>query len=211
MGLVLLSVKGWISSLSSRINAIFSIFSYFAAVGKGQKSLLCVALISATMLLSLAPATAQCRLCAAPTAVQAAKPSLHKSEKPLRIEITANLDFSRLALLDRSGGEVSIDPVSGLRRVSGAITDLGGMSLKGEGRLEGEPGRYVRINLPDRITLSAPNGSTADVVKLETNLPPQVKLDREGRLTFTFGGKLRVTGSAGGQYRGRIAITAEYE
>ena len=163
------------------------------------------------MLLSPAPLVAQCRLCATPIGGNSTNSIAKEREKPLSIEITANLDFSRLALLSRSGGEVSIDPVSGHRRVSGAVTDLGGMSLKGEGRLEGEPGRYVRINLPDRITLSALNGSTANVVKLETNLPPQAKLDREGRLTFTFGGKLRVTGNAGGQYRGRIAITADYE
>ncbi|MEP2987965.1 MAG: DUF4402 domain-containing protein [Parasphingorhabdus sp.] len=163
------------------------------------------------MLLSSAPLAAQCRLCATPSGVNATNSTAKEREKPLSIEITANLDFSRLALLSRSGGEVSIDPVSGHRRVSGAITDLGGMSLKGEGRLEGEPGRYVRIHLPDQITLSAPNGSTAEVVKLETNLPSQAKLDRVGRLSFTFGGKLRVTGNAGGQYRGRIAITADYE
>ncbi len=197
--------------LSATINPIFSIFAYFWYVGKGQKSKLSVGLLFVTMLLSSAPLVAQCRLCAAPTGTNATKSVLQKPDKPLSIEITANLDFSRLALLDRSGGEVSIDPVSGHRRVSGAITDLGGMSLNGEGRLEGEPGRYVRISIPDRITLSAPNGSTAEVVKLETNLPPQVKLDREGRLTFTFGGELRVTGNAGGQYRGRIAITADYE
>jgi len=168
-------------------------------------------MLFAAMLLSSASLAAQCRLCPVTAGTTISKSAPQKQEKPLRIEITANLDFSRLALLNRSGGEVSIDPVSGHRRVSGAITDLGGMSLNGEGRLEGEPGRYVRINLPDRITLSAPNGSTADVVKLETNLPAQAKLDREGRLTFSFGGKLRVTGNAGGQYRGRIAITAEYE
>lgn len=133
------------------------------------------------------------------------------AEKPLHIEITANLDFSRLAVLNRSGGEVSIDPVSGHRIVTGAVTDLGGMSLNGEGRLEGEPGRYVRVQLPESIVLSAPDGSTAEVVKLDTNLSQRAKLDREGRLKFSFGGKLRVRGNAGGQYRGRIAITAEYE
>lgn len=193
------------------VNAIFSMFSYFWTVGNGQKTRLLAGLTGASLLLSSASLAAQCRLCGSPAVTKATEPSFQTAEKPLRIEVTANLDFSRLALLGRSGGEVSIDPVSGHRIVSGAITDLGGMSLKGEGRLEGEPGRYVRVNLPDRITLSAPNGSTAEVVKLKTNLPPQAKLDREGRLTFTFGGKLRVTGNAGGQYRGRIAITADYE
>ena len=158
-------------------------------------------------------ASAQCRLCSEPagSAVSSAHAGSTQSEKPLRIEITADLDFSRLALMSRSGGEVSIDPLSGQRRISGGITDLGGMSLHGQGRLEGEPGRYVSVNLPDRITLSAPNGSTAELVKLETNLPVRAKLDSMGQLTFSFGGKLQVTGNANGQFRGRISITADYE
>ena len=154
---------------------------------------------------------AQCRLCTGPSGSQVSSTGVKKVEKPLRIEITADLNFSRLALLNRTGGEVSIDPLSGARRISGALSGLGGMYLNGEGRLEGEPGRYVRVHLPERIVLSAPNGSTAELVKLDTNLPAQAQLDRNGKLSFTFGGKLRVTGSSGGQYRGRIAITADYE
>jgi len=157
-------------------------------------------------------ATAQCRLCSQPsTSVTNVTRGKLPIEKPLRIEVTTNLDFSRIAMLNHAGGEVDIDPVSGHRRVSGSITNLGGMSLNGEGRLFGEPGRLVRVSLPERITLSASNGSTAELVKLETNLPVQARLDRDGRLNFAFGGRLRVTGNAGGQYRGRIAITADYE
>lgn len=168
-------------------------------------------LSSAVLAMMPATAYAQCRLCAAPSEPQTATSGVKKDEKPLRIEITADLNFSRLALLNRAGGEVSIDPLSGARRISGAISGLGGMYLNGEGRLEGEPGRYVRVHLPDRIVLSAPNGSTAELVKLDTNLPAQAQLDRDGKLTFNFGGKLRVTGNSGGQFRGRIAITADYE
>ena len=159
-----------------------------------------------------ASVAAQCRLCAeTPKTGSSAAETPEKNEKPLRLEIVTNLDFSRLALMDRTGGEVSIDPMSKQRRISGAIRDLGGLSLHGEGRLEGEPGRLVRVQLPQRITLSAPNGSTAELVKLDTDLPAQARLDRQGRLTFSFGGKLRVSGNASGRFRGRIAITAEYE
>jgi len=167
--------------------------------------------LAALMALMPQSAYAECRLCAIPAGGEVGSASDQKTEKPLRIEITTNLNFSRLALLNRAGGEVSIDPVSGYRRISGALTDLGGMSLSGEGRLEGEPGRYVRVTMPERITLNAPNGSVAELVKLDTNLPAQAQLDRDGRLSFTFGGNLRVSGSSSGQFRGRIAITAEYE
>lgn len=194
-----------------KINLFFSISTYFEYVENRLKYTLIGSLVGSIFALMPAPLSAQCRLCAAPAEPSSSRTVSQNAEKPLHIEITASLDFSRLALLNRSGGEVSIDPLSGQRRVSGAVTDLGGMSLNGEGLLEGEPGRYVRVHLPERITLSAPNGSTAEVVKLNTNLPAQAKLDREGRLNFTFGGKLRVKGNAGGQYRGRIAITADYE
>lgn len=157
------------------------------------------------------PAAAQCQLCAQPSGGTTTRDMPSVPEKPLRIEIVTHLDFSRLALLDRAGGEVSIDPSSGHRQMNGGITDLGGLSLNGEGRLEGEPGRLVRVMLPERIILSAPNGSTAELVKLETNLPAQTRLDRSGRLNFSFGGKLKVRGNADGQYRGRITITADYE
>lgn len=164
--------------------------------------------------LSILPgqAHAQCRLCATsaePHSVSRAASG--KPEIPLQIEITTDLDFSRLALLGSSGGVVSIDPMSGDRQIRGGIANLGGMALHGEGRLTGEPGRSVRIYLPERIQLSAPNGSTAELERLETNLPELARLDQTGRLTFAFGGQLRVRGDASGQFRGRIAITADYE
>ena len=159
-----------------------------------------------------AGAQAQCRLCGEPqNGMTRDGHDERDGEIPLKIEITANLNFSRLALLNRSGGDVTIDPVSGSKQVRGGIADLGGLSLHGEGRLRGEPGRHVRIYLPERIQLTAPNGASAELERLETNLPAQAQLDRQGRLTFTFGGRLRVTGNTSGQFRGRIAITAEYE
>lgn len=154
---------------------------------------------------------AQCRLCTAAPGGSTGNQTAEKPEKPLQIQITTNLDFSRLALLDRSGGEIHLDPQSRERRVSGSLRDLGGLSLHGEGRLTGEPGRLVKVQMPERIILSAPNGSTAELVRLDTNLSAQPRLDRDGHLKFLFGGRLRVNGNVSGQFRGRIAITAEYE
>ncbi len=176
------------------------------------KSLLIGAVITACLPLLQKEAQAQCRLCGSSSdAGNLLNPSDGKPEIPLQIEITTDLDFSRLALLGSSGGVVSIDPMSGDRQIRGSIANLGGMALHGEGRLTGEPGRSVRIFLPERIQLSAPNGSTAELERLETNLPELARLDQTGRLTFAFGGQLRVRGDASGQFRGRIAITANYE
>jgi hypothetical protein len=177
-----------------------------------EKSVLFGAMMTAGLAFAPVEAQAQCRLCAAsPVTDSLSDATARQNEIPLQIEITANLDFSRMAMLGSNGGVVSMDPVSGVRQISGSIANLGGMALHGEGRLTGEPGRNVRVSLPDRIQLSAANGSTAELEKLETNLPAMARLDQTGRLVFAFGGKLRVRGDASGQFRGRIAITADYE
>lgn len=176
------------------------------------KSVLIGAYMTAFLAFLPEGALAQCRLCAAsPESRSLSSATSAKREIPLQIEITTDLDFSRLALLSSSGGVVRIDPMSGDRQIRGSIVSLGGMALHGQGRLTGEPGRSVRVLLPERIQLSAPNGSTAELEKLETDLPELARLDNTGRLTFAFGGQLRVRGDASGQFRGRIAITADYQ
>ena len=153
------------------------------------KSLLFGSMVTVSLAFMPDAVRAQCRLCAtSPVSDNLSGTITDKSEIPLQIEITANLDFSRMALLSSNGGVVSIDPTSGARQISGNIANLGGMALHGEGRLTGEPGRSVRVSLPERIQLSAANGSTAELEKLETNLPPMARLDQAGRLIFAFGG-----------------------
>jgi Domain of unknown function (DUF4402) len=151
-------------------------------------------------------ASAQCQLCAPGSGTTSKLPA-----KPLQIEIDAALDLGRAAHLGQmTSGTVSIDPVTGARRVTGGLADLGGMSLKGTVRLTGDPFAPVAVSLPNRITLSATNGSTADVVDLKTDLSPNAALDSQGRLTFAFGGRLIVTAGTAGDFRGRIAISADY-
>ena len=150
--------------------------------------------------------SAQCRLCAAGSGDTSKLPA-----KPLQLEIEAALDLGRAAHRGQStSGTVSIDPVSGARRVTGGLADLGGMSLKGTVRLTGDAFAPVAVSLPNRITLTASDGSTADVVDIQTNLSPNATLDSQGRLSFAFGGRLIVTAGAAGDFRGRIAISADY-
>jgi hypothetical protein len=37
------------------------------------------------------------------------------------------------------------------------------------------------------------------------------RLDSSGTLTFRFGGRIRITGDADGDYRGDLPISAEYQ
>ena len=77
--------------------------------------------------------------------------------------------------------------------------------------VRGEPGRYVRIDLPARVEMTSSTGSKIEIANLKTNLQITPQLDASGQLTFSFGGDLNVNGDMSGKFRGRIAITAQYE
>ncbi|MBA3895618.1 MAG: DUF4402 domain-containing protein [Sphingomonadaceae bacterium] len=148
---------------------------------------------------------AECRLCAPAPETAAKAPA-----QPLEIEIEAGLDFSRAAHRANTGGTIAVDERSGGRTIGGGLIDLGGLALKGQVRLTGAPFARVRISLPPSIRLSAPNGGSAEVSGLETDLGPDPALDAQGRLSFSFGGRLIVAGGASGDFRGLIPITADY-
>ncbi len=158
------------------------------------------------MALSPIPAAAQCRLCGAqPVTNEPGSP-----DRPLAIEIETTLDFSRIAQ-GRGGGSVDVDEHTGARSVRGGLIDLGGVALKGTARLTGEPGRHVRVVMPVAIPLQSSDGGSAQVVDLRTDLSPDPVLDADGRLDFAFGGRLLVVSGASGDFRGRIAIVADYQ
>lgn len=135
---------------------------------------------------------------------------LSAPERPLSIEVTADLDFSRLTA-NGDDGAILVDPVNSERSLQGDVVDLGGYALKGEVVISGTPGRGVRIHLPAEIELNASSGATARVSPIVTDLPPMPRLDISGRLIFHFGGKLHITRGLDGNFRGRIPITADYE
>lgn len=158
------------------------------------------------VLATSASVQAQCRLCAPDVSKLPAAPTI-----PLRIEVEAALDLGRAAQIRAGGGgAISLDPTTGERRVTGALADLGGFSLKGTVRLTGEPFAPVSVSMPTRIPLTAPDGSSADVVEIRTDLSPTATLDARGQMTFAFGGRLIVTGGQAGDFRGRITVVADY-
>lgn len=155
------------------------------------------------------PARAQCLLCDRPAAAaSSAKPD--GTDVPLRLEISAQLDFSRIAT-GAGGGSVTLDPQTGARRLMGNLLDLGGMALTGEAVVTGAPGRAVRIYIPYAIDLEGDHGRSARVTDLATDLGPAPRLGSDGRLSFRFGGRLQVASDDDGNYRGRVPISAEYE
>ena len=135
-----------------------------------------------------------------------------RKDVPLSIEISAGIEFSRLALAGKgAGGVAALDPASGAKRVDQGFVDLGGYSLAGRARVTGAPLRAVRIVLPHSVSMRTPDGGTAELTELGTDLPGTAMLDANGVLEFAFGGRLRVAASETGRFRGRIPISVEYD
>lgn len=160
------------------------------------------------LLIAPAGAAAQdgCILCA-PAGGDASR---EDGERPLTIEITTDLAFSRMALTGPGQGSAAIDPQTGARRVGGNVVALGGTAVRGSGRITGTPGRAVRVDIPRRIVMTAGNGAQAELEDVVTDLPAYPVLDAGGVLEFSFGGELRISGDAGGVFRGRIPISVDY-
>lgn len=169
------------------------------------RALLAAALLALHPVPALAQA-ADCILCEPPKPGESGA----KRERPLDIEITANLVFSRLALTGRGEASAAIDPATGQRSVGGGMVDLGGVTVQGRGRITGEPGRPVRVQVPPVIVMTATGGGQARLSDIVTDLPAYPVLDANGTLEFAFGGAIKVDGPGGGQFRGRIPISVDY-
>jgi hypothetical protein len=82
--------------------------------------------------------------------------------------------------------------------------------MVGTATVRGEPGRTIRVELPTRIELHSVSGGAITFDDVESDLPSLPRLDSSGKLTFRFGGRLKINGDADGDYRGDLPITAEY-
>lgn len=163
------------------------------------------AMLAFTFSLSGTTAVAQtCQLCESVPAK--AKAPL----RPLTVSIDATLDFSTAVHTNRGAGSITIDARTGRRQLIGLIS-IGGPALVGTVTITGEPFARVVVNLPNSIMLSSNLGAVADVTQIRSDLPAHPMIAQDGRLVFTFGGRLTVRDEAAGDFRGRIPITADYE
>ena len=163
-----------------------------------------LALVTGTLAAPL-PAAGQCRLCDAPTTIV----DRESAEQNVQLEIETSLDFDRLVLLGVGEGTATLLP-DGTKAATGVIVDISGRAMVGSGRVRGEPGRSVRIELPRLIELHSLSGGRIAIENIVSDLPSAPKLDSAGALDFRFGGRLRISGDAEGDYRGDIPIIVEY-
>ena len=170
-----------------------------------RTALLAIGLAAAALLAAAPSARAQCRLCETPTTV----PAPQDAEGKIDLQIDAALDFDRLIVSGAGEGSATLLP-DGTRQVSGSVEAIGLRAMVGEASVRGEPGRTVRIDLPGRIVLYSLSGGRIIIDELVTDLPGVPKLDSAGTLKFRFGGRIRLSGSNDGDFRGDLPLTVEY-
>lgn len=151
------------------------------------------------------PARAQCRLCDTPSTSRTEEAG--KGE--VRLEVQTSLNFDRLILLGKGDGSAVLRP-DGSGASAGTLADISPRAVVGTVTVHGEAGRTIRIDLPQRIVLHSLSGGQVTFDDVASDLPAIPRLDSAGKLTFRFGGRLRVSGDAEGDYRGDLPITAEY-
>jgi hypothetical protein len=172
----------------------------------GVPRLLCVASAACAATLALpTEALAQCRLCETPTTSRTDA----EAGRDVTLEIETSLNFDRIILSGAGDGAVIIRP-DGSSSVEGAVGELSPRAMVGTAVIRGEPNRIVRVELPRRIELYSLSGGSIAFDDVISDLPAMPKLDSAGSLTFRFGGRVRVTGDADGDYRGDLPITVEY-
>ena len=167
-----------------------------------------LALICAATAVSAVPlgrADAQCRLCETPTTSRDER----TDGAPVALEIETSLSFDRLILLGEGEGSAIIRP-DGSTSALGMIGQVGPRAMVGSAVVRGEPNRTIRVDLPRQITLHSTGGREIGFDDVVSDLPALPRLDSTGTLRFRFGGRLRISGEAEGDYRGDLPITVEY-
>lgn len=151
------------------------------------------------------PAAAQCRLCDTPTTSR----EQESGKDEVNLEVETNLNFDRLILFGSGEGTAVVRP-DGSSAASGTVADISPRAMVGTVTVHGEPGRTIRVELPRQIVLHSLSGGEVTFDDVTSDLPSLPRLDATGSLSFRFGGRLRITGDADGEYRGDLPITAEY-
>ena len=147
---------------------------------------------------------APCRLCDTTSLSTEDKPA-----SPISLDVEASLDFDQLILAGTGSGTAELGP-DGTRSVTGTVTAISARAMVGEVTIRGEPGRQLRIDLPRNIELFGFNGGSIQIDSIRSNLPPAPRLDSNGKLSFRFGGVIRVAGDTDGQFRGDVRIDVDY-
>lgn len=153
-----------------------------------------------------APAHAQCRLCETPTTTLSSAPDADG----IVLQVETSLDFDRLILAGQGQGAAVIRP-DGSNSTEGAVAAVSPRAMVGTATVHGAPDKAIRVELPSRVDLYSVNGGGISMDEIVSDLSSLPRLDSAGNLSFRFGGRVRISGDADGDYRGDLPITVEYQ
>lgn len=163
-------------------------------------------LIAPLALIVSSAGQAQCRLCSTPITSRIDD----QASRKVSVEVESGLSFDQMVVLGSGMGIAELRP-DGSRSAQGSVAEMSPRAMVGTAILHGEPGRYVRVSLPSRIELYSLSGGQIAFDEVSSDLPALPRLDSSGTLIFRFGGRIRITGDADGEYRGDLPISAEYQ
>lgn len=149
-------------------------------------------------------ATAPCRLCEPGSALADTK-----TAKPIVLDVQASLDFDRLILAGSGDGGAELGP-DGTRITTGSVASIGARAMAGEVVIRGEPGKAVRVVLPQTVELRGLSGGMIRLESIRSDLPTMPRLDASGSLRFRFGGVVKLIGDVDGEFRGNVPVEVEY-
>jgi hypothetical protein len=135
--------------------------------------------------------------------------AVESQESSIALQIESRLDFDSLVMLGNGDGTATLRP-DGSRISTGMVGDLSGRAMVGTATVHGEPGRTINVVMPRIIMMHSLSGGAVTLDEIVTDLPSLPRLDSRGDLTFRFGGRLKVTGNAEGDYRGEFSINVDY-
>lgn len=173
-----------------------------------NKSLTAVAalLVGAGLVSLPSKASAQCQLC------EPTQQAAGKAQAPISVSVEATLDYSMIGLVrPQQGGTVTIDADTGTRTLTGSLVNLGGIPVTGTVLIRAEPKSHVDVAFPTTVQLRNSSGQTYPLSNFTTSLKNNPKVGDDGTLRFTFGGLLKIDGSATGTFRGSFPITVDYK
>ena len=135
----------------------------------------------------------------------------HALAAPIEIKKHTDLRFGRYATSLTQGGTVTVHANTGQKTLTGAVTDLGGRTERGQFIIAGDRNAAFSIRLPRQITIMS--GKVSMTVNAFTSSPSgSGVLDPNGRGTLFVGATLNLSAKQeGGFYIGKFAVTVEYQ
>ncbi len=131
--------------------------------------------------------------------------------KPITISQVQTLDFANLISTPGASGTSVLNPSTGVKSVTGGVTDFGGVHLVALFDVTGSNSGSYTITLPGTITITEPGGATTTITNFTSFPSGTGAFDGTGKATLVVGATLQVAaGQSSGVYTSVFDVTVTY-